>query len=209
MIRKILKNSRDMVCNTYVTYTILFFFCSSIILFIFVLRRVSLIGDGDSLNQTYPVFVYIGEYFRKLLQGELKTFDFRIGLGEDIISILNYYGFGDFFSLLSVFFPKSFSEQAYNNVMILKLYFCGIAFLVYARRYIENNNIMIGGALTYALSVFVLFRGMGFWMFINPVILLPLILYGIDQLCIEDKKLSWMLVCSICTQALNGFYFHS
>lgn len=200
-------NFKQILKNRYIKYTIYFVFCISLIFSIFVLRKVSFIGDGDSYNQTYPVFVYIGDYIRSILQGEYKTFDFRIGYGEDVISVLNYYGFGDVFSILAALCPVECSEIAYNIVMILKLYFCGIAFLVYARRYINSDNVVISGALMYSLSVYVLFRGMGFWMFINPVILYPLILSGIDEICVENKKVSWILVFSVWLQTLNGFYF--
>ena len=200
-------NYKQILKNRYIKYTLSFIFGISFILSIFVLRRVSFIGDGDSFNQTYPVFVYIGKYIRSILRGDFKTFDFRIGFGEDIISVLNYYGFGDLLSVFAAFFPVRFSETAYNLVMLLKLYLCGIAFLVYAKRYIKSDHVIVSGALMYSLSAFVLFRGMGFWMFINPVFLYPFILSGIDEICIENKRISWVLILSVCWQALNGFYF--
>lgn len=198
---------KQILKNSYIKYSISFLLCVSLILFIFVIRGVSLIGDADSYNQTFPVFVYIGKYIRSILQGEFKTFDFQIGYGEDIISILNYYGFGDLLSVLAAFCPVDYAEIAYNFTMVFKLYLCGIAFLIYAKRYIKSDNVIVSGALLYSLSTYVLFRGMVFWMFINPIFIYPLILSGIDEICLENKRISYLLIFSVFWQALNGFYF--
>ena len=136
-------------------------------LYLFVLRRVSLIGDADSLNQLYPTFIYVGKYIRELFKGNFQMYDFRIGLGEDIIMILNMYGLGDFLSIISALVPIKYSEEIYNIVMLVKLYLCGITFMFYAKRYIKDETIIVCGALLYSLSTYSLFRGMGFWMFFS------------------------------------------
>lgn len=112
-------NLKQMLKNRYVKYTIAFILCFSFILSIFVLRRVSLIGDGDSFNQLYPAFVYVGQYIRELFSGNFYMYDFSIGFGEDIIMTLNSYGLGDFLSVASALVPVKFSEQIYNMIMLI------------------------------------------------------------------------------------------
>lgn len=198
---------RNLLQKLYFKYTYLFLLCIGVIFIFFPLKRASLIGDGDSFNQLYPAFIYVGKYFRDLLQGAAPQFDFRLGLGEDVISTLSSYGLGDPLSIIGAIVPLKYSEAAYGAVMLIKYYLCGAAFITYAKRYVTTHNFLLAGALMYALSVYALFRGLGFWMFINPMIYFPLILTGIDELLRKEKRISWVLIFSLFIQTLNGFYY--
>lgn len=193
--------------NPYILYTVLFLIAWSIITLPFELRGNSLIGESDSFNQSFPVFIYIGEYIRGLFQGEIKQFDFCIGLGDDVITALNWHGFGDIFQIASVLFSPENAEIGYEIVMVIKYYCCGIAFLVFCRSYLKENCFKVAGALMYTFSVFALFWGLNCWMFLNPMITLPLILTGIDQTWEKSSCIHWIYVIAIFIQSLNGFYF--
>lgn len=195
------------VKNLWLIYSGLFLIIWSIITLPFVLRGNSLIGEADSFNQSFPVFVYIGEYIRQIFQGNLTMFDFRLGLGDDVITALNWHGFGDIFQIISAFVSKEHAEIAYEIVMTLKYYFCGISFMVYCRSYVKNPFYQLSGALLYSFSIFSLFWGLNCWMFLNPMITLPLILHGIDQLLERRKELSLFMIIALFIQALNGFYY--
>lgn len=193
--------------NVYFKYTILFLFCGSIMYIPFLVLRRSLIASWDSFNQEYPLFVYIGKYIRDCLTGTVRQFDFRIGLGDDVIAALNWHGFGDFLQVISALFPVADSELGYGLVMGLKFYLCGITFLVYAKRYLAKDSYLLSGALLYAFSVFSLVKGLEFWVFLNPIITFPLILYGIDQIRENRRRLSYLFITALFLQALSGFYF--
>lgn len=193
--------------NPYIMYTILFFIIWSIITLPFFLRGNSLIGQIDSFYQSFPVFIYIGDYIKELIRGNIIQFDFRIGLGDDVISALNWHGLGDIFQIISAFVSAEYSEWAYELVMILKYYLCGIAFLFYCKYYLQNRYYQVAGALMYALSAFALFWGLNCWMFLNPMITLPFILHGIDLIIENPKKSSYSMIFALFVQALNGFYF--
>ena len=190
-----------------IKYTLLFLVCGSIICTFFFLRRSSLIGNDDSFNQLYPVFIYTGKYIRNLLHGVVQQFDFRIGLGDDVISALNWHGFGDLTQVISALVPLKYSEPAYAFTMILKYYLCGITFFVYAWRYLREENSLLAGALLYAFSVFAFFRGLQFWIFLNSMITFPLFLYGVDQIRENRKHISGVFLTALFCQGMNGFYF--
>ena len=116
--------------NIYIKYTISFFVCACIIGIPILLIRRGLIGNDDSFNQEFPVFIYIGKYLRDMLSGSFRQYDFRIGLGDDVIAALNWHGFGDVFQIISCLFPLTYSEEVYMVTMGLKFYFCGLSFLV-------------------------------------------------------------------------------
>ena len=78
----------------------------------FWIRGKSLIWEIDGLGQYYPSFLYIGQYLRECFYNcfhgnfGLPLFDISIGMGDDIIGTLNYYGFGDPLNILAVFETK-------------------------------------------------------------------------------------------------------
>lgn len=193
--------------NEYINFTLCFFACIAVTLSPCVLLGKSLIQDGDSFNQSFPLFVYIGQWLRACLRGEVRLFDFRIGLGDDVIHALNWHGFGDVTQILSAVVPYRYAEYAYAFVMVLKLWLCGLSFLIYVRRYVQHKEYRIIGALLYACSTYALAWGFGCWMFLAPMMTFPLILAGIDVVCEEEDWLSKALLAGLLIQALNGFYF--
>ena len=198
---------KEKIKNPYILYTILFLVIWSIITLPFLLRGNSLIGQADSFNESFPIFIYIGNYIKEFLKGSFIQFDFRLGLGDDVIQTLNWHGFGDIFQIISVVASKEYAEKMYEVVMTLKLYLCGMAFLIYSKTYLQNNYYRVAGALMYALSVYALVYGLSFWTFLNPMITLPFILYGIDSIVENPSKVSCSMIFALFIQALNGFYF--
>lgn len=201
------KTLKKIMQKEWFKYTITFVICLMILCIPFVRMRRGLINEGDGFNQSFPVFVYIGQWLRACLRGEVRFFDFRIGLGDDVIAALNWHGFGDITQLLSVFFPYRYAEQGYVLTMILKLWLCGLSFLIYTRRYVNEAGYRVLGALAYAFSPYSLLKGFNCWMFLAPMMTLPLIWCGVDELCSREKRYSYHLLLGLWIQSLNGFYF--
>lgn len=193
--------------NIYIKYTISFFVCACIIGIPILLIRRGLIGNDDSFNQEFPVFIYIGKYLRDMLSGSFRQYDFRIGLGDDVIAALNWHGFGDLFQIVSCLFPIAYSEEVYMVTMGIKFYFCGLSFLVLSSRYLSKEVFRIIGSLLYTFSLFNLVNGLDFWMHLNPVISFPFIICGIDEICENNRKMSSKFILSIAFQAMCGFYY--
>lgn len=70
----------------------------------------------------------------------LPMFDFSIGMGEDILTTLNFYGMGDPLTLLSVFVPKQRMEMFYDFLVAFRMYLAGLTFIFYCRNRGKGNG---------------------------------------------------------------------
>lgn len=194
-------------------YTILFGLFIFIVVWGLRVQEKTLLLYGDSTNQYFPVMCYMRNYLidfiKQLLQGNFqpKYFDFSIGFGEDVIQSLNYYGFGDIFMLLTIFFPEQNMVECYSFLILLKVYISGIAFIYYWKDKADTRNEAIAiSAFMYTTSAFVLLQGISFPQFLNVMITFPFFLLGIEEIE-SGKKWSKTLSVVVFIQALQGFYF--
>lgn len=198
--------------KNYIFYTILFLVIAIVIFYPFYSRGRSLVWMGDGHDQYYPALTYIGHYGRSflsnLMKGGIKQFDFAIGLGDDVIGCLSYYGFGDPLNWISVFVKPENIAYLYSVLIIFRWWLGGISFIWYSKRRGYNPLGAIAGALTYAFCPYVLSYNLKFGSgFGNILYLLPFAFAGLDDIIERKKKQSLILSCSIALQALCGFYF--
>lgn len=190
----------------YGIYTILFIIIFGFILSMFIVRGNGMISTTDGYHQTFPILVYIKKYINDFLTGNRYQFDFRIGLGDDIIQTMNYYGILDPVSILcAIIFPFDYMEYGYILCIALKLYLSGIAFLYYVQNHMEVSEYAILGSLLYTFNIYTLYWGIYFPPYLTVMMTFPLILRGIDELC-SHKKISKVLILSLGMQGVNGFY---
>lgn len=198
-------------CSSIILYSIIFLLCLCPILFLFSIKGNSFIWTADAWNQYYPVLEYIGEYVKDFfIHGNFQQFDFSVGLGEGIIPVLNYYGFGNPFTLLLIFIPKATTAYFCGILIFIHIYVSGIAFLFWGKsRGYSNNKVLAAAASFYAFSTFSLVQGLEFWTFLTPMITLPLAAAGIEAV-VDGKKGKmphYVMIGAVFFQALNGFYF--
>lgn len=196
----------------YLSFTIGFCAVGAVLLFFFLFYGRSMVWDCDGVYQHFNSFVYYGEYLRGILKNlwenhtlSIPMWDMRIGYGADILTTLNYYGFGDPLSLLSVLVRPEKAEYMYAFVAVLRLYLSGCFFLIYCRYHHNGAQASVLGALSYCFSGFALFVFARHPAFANPMIYFPLILLGID-LVFAGKK-PWLFIWSIAIMAICNFYF--
>ena len=187
-------------------YSVLFFCILAIISLPFVLRGSGLVWEIDGFDIYFPVFVYAGEYIRGMFTGNFPLFDFRLGLGDDVLSVLTAPGFGDIFQIISAFAPVKYAEGAYTFTILVKFYLCGISFMVYGRKYANDNSLLVAGSLLYTFSIFGLVYSFTFWTILNPILILPVILHGLDSILENRNKISLWFILGLFILALNGFY---
>lgn len=193
------------------TYTFLFILFAGFIFLSFILKGNSFVRAADGFDQTYPVLVYIGEYLRDVLRNgfPIKQYDFSLGFGESIITSISWLGFGDIFTIFSVFVPKEYTEYLFDFIILLKLYFSGITFSCYCIYHNKKKKYILTGALFYAFSRFSTILGLEFYQFLNPVVWLPLLFLYIDKIIYKGNKKRDIFAFSVVIflQAINGFYF--
>ncbi len=197
--------------NFIIRYTVLF---GGIVLLgfsPFFLSNRSLVWATDAVGQYYPAFIYIGQWLQEALQNILHGnftvpfFDLSIGMGEDIIGCLNYYGFGDPVNLLAVFVTEQNSAYLYTALYFLRLYLAGIAFYKYCDYMDLNRSYINMGVLCYLFYGYTLSGGSRYIQFLSPLIYFPLILLGCEKIFREQK--SRILTFSVAYAALCNFYF--
>ena len=192
------------------TYTGLFLIIFVLGFLVFFVQGKSFVWKGDGYRQYYPALSYLGRYYRSILSGiwngsfHLPMIDYTIGQGEDIITTLSNYGLGDPLTLFSVFVPSKYTEYLYDVLVVVRLYLSGAMFLVYCEGMRWKRNDSVLGALVYA------FCGFAIWsikdpFFLNALIYLPLVLFGIERIMKGKSPMSLILSVFICV--VSGYYF--
>ena len=137
-------------------YTFLFLFISVIIWRPFYFEHKSMIWGYDGLYQTYGSMVYFSQYWRDFLinlcsgNPSLPMVDTSLGMGFDILTTLNYYGFGDPLEWISLLFSKEQMEVCYNLLVFLRYYLSGLFFGVYCLGMKKQWVSSLSGAFAYA-----------------------------------------------------------
>lgn len=180
--------------------------------YILLKDNLSLIYKIDGVGQYYPAFIYIGQYiqnfFTNLFHGNftMPLYDLSIGMGEDIVGVLNYYGFGDPLNILAVFVNKHNSAYIFSFMFFLRLWLSGITFQYYCHFMRLDRLPSILGALCYIFCGFAIYGGAMYLEWLAVLIYFPLILTGIEKIFSEAGK-PYMLIFSVAYGALCGFYY--
>lgn len=176
----------------------------------FWMNEKSFIWYNDGSFQHYPALIYIGKYIRQLIRdlfrGNLsfRMFDLNLGMGSDILTTLNEYGFGDPLNLILCLVPMKYTEYLYNFMCMFRVYLAGLSFSALCRYHKKRIPFILIGALIFTFSGYVIFTAVKHPFFINGMIQLPLLLIGID-LIMRGKK-PYLFVFSVCYAGLCGFY---
>lgn len=167
---------------------------------------------GDGLVQHFNFLVYYGSWLRQILRNifidhtwSIPTYDLSFGLGDDIVTSLNYYALGEPWNIFAVFFTPQNTEILYNLLVIVRLYLAGLAFYRYCLYHGYDSRRILPGAMIYVFSFYTVVLSVLHPFFLNPLIFFPLILLGIDKIFIERKPMLFILSCALA--AADNFYF--
>ncbi len=207
MFRKVVKEK----IGYYLWYTLFFAIISGCIIGVFVTHGKAFVWAKDGMAQHYPTLIYIHKYLtefiKNLLSGEfsLPMVDYRIGQGMDVLTTLNYYGFGDPLTLLTALCPTNYMEIMYGILIFLRLYLSGVFFSMYCfvRKQGRDSTVLIG-ALLYLFSGYGLYASVRHPFFVNGMMFLPLVLIGVERAL--DKKYGLLAVATGWSMITN-FYF--
>lgn len=191
-------------------YTGIFLFGIALAYGILLVTRRTIIWTYDSSAEYYPSMVYFSEslkrFFAGLARGEWiwPQYGFTIGLGEDVISSLNYYGFGDPLFLLTALAPRGMLEQAFVLMAFLRAYLAGLFFYGFIRGVGVSRGKALLGASAYALCGFSTFSLSVHQIFLNVLMYLPLILLGFEHLLRGKRPV--LLPVATALLAFSGYY---
>lgn len=191
-------------------YTAGFVLILAALLLPFFTEGLILIHGSDGYTQHYPVFVYLHEYFYdffgNLLQGNfsLPLFDFSIGLGEDILLTLNYYGLGDPLYILCALAPEAALPVSYVLLFVLRGYLGGLCFLAFCREHGKSSRWAAAGAWLYVFSGLYL-SSVYQQVYGHALLYMPLMFWGLERFL--NGKGPGVFVLGVFCFGLCGFYF--
>lgn len=192
-------------------YTLGFALLMGALLLPFLQEGRFLIEGSDGYQQHFLVFQYLHGYLHKLLDGlmqgrlSIPLFDFSIGLGEDVIATLGYYGLGDLLELLAALLaPANKLPHAFTALYVLRIFLAGAFFCGFARQAGLERWQGVLGSWMYAFSSLV-YVGTSQTIWLHALPLLPLLLWGALR-CIQ-KKGPLLLALATFMLGLCGFYF--
>ncbi|MDO4479197.1 MAG: YfhO family protein [Lachnospiraceae bacterium] len=172
----------------------------------------SMIWRIDGVGQYYPVFRYIGEYLRECLSSlaaghpSLPMFDLSIGMGEDVIGALNYYGFGDPVNLLAIFATAENGVAVFTFTFFLRVCLAAVSFYAFCRRMNLAGPAAVMGAVAYTFSGFVIYGAVSYYEWLSVLIYFPLLLMGVENV-LHDSRGKWLLTLGAALGAVSGFYY--
>jgi len=196
----------------YTAYTLLFSAISLIVYSWFFLNGKTFVDYGDGVHLEYITLVYFGRYVRQVIHDLIITgslnipmFDFSIGYGSDALISIILGGIGDPLNLLYIFVPESITDILFSFLAIFRVYLSGIAFSLYCRYMKKPRFATLCGALIYTFCGFSLIMAVRHPFFITPMIYLPLLLIGIEQ--IYAKKKPYLFIIMVFVATTSFFYF--
>lgn len=164
----------------------------------------------DASIQHYPWFIYFGNIIRKTIKNflrgdfELPLFELSSGLGDDIIGLLGSNGATDPLLLFSAFVPQQYSEYLYSFLTIFRLFLAGLSFSYLCQYFKKNRFDSLIGSIVYCFCGYGIYCAMRHPYFVNPMILLPLLIVGLDK--ILNKERPYLFIFTICYASFCGFY---
>ena len=197
----------------YLAYTLLFGCMALLVFSVFLLEGKSFIWTTgvDGINQHYLALTYEGIWLRDIAKSimagspEVRFWDYTIGLGSDVISTFSYYVFGDPLTWVSALVPTRYTEYLYDALVVVRLWLAGGAFVLYCHRMGYEGIRVTVPAQAYAFCGLALYAAVRHPFFANPLIYLPLLLTGIENIYRENRM--GLYVFSIFLSALSNFYF--
>ena len=176
----------------------------------------SLCWEHDGLTQHYKAAVWYGEYLRSGLKALAKGqtpafshFNVSVGEGADVFQAFHYYVLGDPFALFTIFFTRSSMYLYFYLSVFLRLLCAGAVFILFIWETFSNRDLskgaLLAGALCYAFCDWALYNLDRHIFFLNPLIYLPLLLWGTER--IVKKKSLTVYTLAVCVSALSNFYF--
>ncbi len=157
-------------------------------------------GIGDYNTQVVPFAFHLRSLF---LDGGIFGWDWGSGLGSCAHSSYAIYNLFRTFTFLYLLIPTSAMSVGITVVAAVKFGTGAMLAYFYIRRYVTNPHYAVIGGMLYAFSSFTGYNLV--YHFADSVMLFPLLLIGIDELCLNRRHGAFAI--SIILLALTNYYF--
>lgn len=127
-----------------------------------------------------------------ILNGDLSLYNFEVGLGANYLSLAAYY-LASPFNLLLLLFPENLLAEGILFITILKNALCGAMFALCVQQIFGKKGFLIPTvSVMYSLMVYLLAYSWNV-MWLDVVMILPLVVYGFERLMRTGKFLTYVL----------------
>ena len=186
-------------------YLISFFVPLIIMIIIYIMKNIYPFGTAcylrsDMYHQYAPFF---SELWHKLRTGGSLFYSWDIGLGSNFAAVFGYY-LSSPTNWLIALFPQKAMIEVMNVIIILKIAASGFTFTYYLCKHTGKRHISSAiFGMFYALSAFVTAYS---WclMWLDCVLLLPLVILGLERLVHEGKGLLYSVALGF--TILSNYY---
>lgn len=202
-----LKRIQQKITTSKSSYLGYCFIIPAIIMYlIYLAMEIHPFGDGSvlvlDLNAQY---VYFFEALRNFIHGDSELlYSFSRALGGEFIGMYAYY-IASPLSFIVALFPKERMLEALLTLFLLKTGLCGLTFGYYLHKNSRNTNkvMVVAFSVMYALCAYaVVHQNNTMW--IDALIWLPLLTYGIEQLVKFGKYK--LFVISLALTVWSNYY---
>ena len=182
-----------------------FFVPVAVLIILFAQRGIFPFGEEcflrtDMYHQYAPFF---SEFQYKLKQGGSLLYSWDIGMGVNFSALYAYY-LASPVNWLIILCPKKFIIEFMTILIMVKTGLCGVTFTWYLDHYFEKKHFVAGVfGIFYALSGYMAAYSWNI-MWLDCIFLLPLILYGLEQLVQEKKGLFYCVTLGL--SILSNYY---
>lgn len=159
-----------------------------IMLAIFFLKSIFPFGNRsflymDMYHQYMPFF---SEFYDKLREGGSMAYTWNVGIGSNFLALYVYY-LACPLHFLGALVPKAYIMEFLSYLVVCKVGFCGLTACLYLQRHFHTRSFScVLFSCFYALSGFMAAYNWNI-MWLDPVILLPLVLLGLERLVKEGR----------------------
>ncbi|MBQ6797011.1 MAG: YfhO family protein [Clostridia bacterium] len=139
----------------------------------------------------------------KIVEGKSLFYNESAGLGSCYLPLFAYY-LSSPFNILMLIFPRELLTEAIALVTILKVTAAGVTFAVMVKGLLRRNDFsVVCGGVMYSMISFLIVHSWNI-MWLDPIILLPLIVLGLDRLLRDGKP---ALYCITLAMAIITNYY--
>ena len=183
-----------------IIYTILFAIIAAGVFYHFLINHVSFIQYGDGYRRGYFWLVENkGNLETFLSGGGLTNWSWSKGLGMETSFIT------DPFTILAASFEPENLELGYTVALVVELYFCGLAFLAFAREVGMTDLQCILGAICYAFCGWGIDSALVQYSFVLKLVLFPILILSVDR--IYKGKSPILFILTVAYYTITGVYF--
>lgn len=154
----------------------------------------------DLYHQYAP---FMTEFMEKIKHGGSLLYSWNIGLGSNFLALYGYY-LASPLNWLAILFPQGLVIEFLSYMVVLKVALSSLTFSYYlSKKYDTEDPCIAFFALFYAFSAyFAAYSWNVMWM--DCLVLAPLILLGLERLVKEGKCLFYIVTLAVCI--LTNYY---